>query len=115
MMLEVICLRLLAITDAYNAGSYGNPDWSNTKHFGGTVSSTDLVSGEMRGYVNRHAKDELETQALRTRVGKHGSWQDAGEGLPGGAKGDNGKDNNKNKDKKGKGAGAGAQPGAADG
>ena len=56
-----------AITEAYNAGRNGNPDWSSSKYFSGVQGVHELVSPEMRAFVNRAARTDLEIDSLRTK------------------------------------------------
>ena len=62
---EILARRIYQVTDAYSVP--GRISWANSKYFKGTTSVDDIVPQEMRSYVNRESRTEVELAAARAR------------------------------------------------
>ena len=70
---EILARRIFQVTDAHAVP--GRVSWANSKYFKGTTSVDDIVPQEMRSYVHRESRAEVELAAARARQ----------QGLAGGA------------------------------
>jgi hypothetical protein len=66
--LECACRRVAAMTTALQKGA-AHPDWSMASHIQGEKDPHELLSTERRTEANRSAREKLELEALRLRVG----------------------------------------------
>ena len=62
---EILVRRIYQVTDAYSVP--GRVSWANSKYFRGTTSVDEVVPAEMRSYVHRESRAEVELAAARSR------------------------------------------------
>ena len=62
---EILARRIFQVTDAHAVP--GRVSWANSKYFKGTASVDDIVPQEMRSYVHRESRAEVELAAARAR------------------------------------------------
>ena len=65
---ETISRRIMAIVDAFSAGSSSAPDWGAAKIITGYKGPEDVVSPTLRQWVARRGKDEVELHQARTKM-----------------------------------------------
>jgi hypothetical protein len=63
---EIIVRRIYQVTDAY--ANPGKISWANSKYFRGTVGIDEIVPQEMRSFVHRESRAEVELAAARART-----------------------------------------------
>ena len=80
---EVAARRIQSVIDAYSQDP-SKPQWNNARLYSGVSSAMELVSPELRHYVARRAKEEIEVDTMRTRNRTLGLAADASAagGLP---------------------------------
>ena len=62
---EILARRIYQVTDAYSIP--GRISWANSKYFRGTASIDEVIPAEMRSYVNRESRTEVELASARAR------------------------------------------------
>ena len=65
---ETISRRIMAIVDAFSAGSSSAPDWGAAKIITGYKGPEDVVSPTLRQWAARRGKDEVELHQARTKM-----------------------------------------------
>ena len=63
---EFLVRRIYQVTDAYAVP--GKISWANSKYFRGTSGIDEIVPQEMRSYVHRESRAEVELAAARSRT-----------------------------------------------
>ena len=63
---ETIARRVMAIVDAFSAGSSASPDWGAAKIITNYRGVEDVVSPQLRQWAARKGKEEVELHAART-------------------------------------------------
>ena len=65
--MEYACRRVQVIVDAY--GTPGKaPNWEMARYLSGQADGVNAVSRELRGWAAKHAKEDADIQAARTRA-----------------------------------------------
>ena len=62
---EIVARRIYQVTDAH--ATPGRVNWSNSKYLKGTVGVEDIVPQEMRSFVHRESRAEVELATARAR------------------------------------------------
>eukprot|EP00434_Breviolum_minutum_P037676 symbB.v1.2.033418.t1/scaffold4147.1/size43859/1 len=65
---ETIARRVMAIVDAFSAGSSASPDWGAAKIITNYRGPEDVVSPQLRQWAARKGKEEVELHAARTKI-----------------------------------------------
>ena len=65
---ETIARRVMAIVDAFSAGSSASPDWGAAKIITNYRGPEDVVSPQLRQWAARRGKEEVELHAARTKM-----------------------------------------------
>ena len=65
---ETISRRIMAIVDAFSAGSSSSPDWGAAKIITGYKGPEDVVSPTLRQWAARRGKDEIELHQARAKM-----------------------------------------------
>ena len=63
--LEILVRRIYQVTDAYAVP--GRISWANSKYYRGTTAIDEVVPAEMRSFVNRESRTEVELATARAR------------------------------------------------
>lgn len=77
---EVISRRIMAVVDAFNAGSSSMPDWGAAKVMTGYRGPEDVISPQLRQWAARKGKEEVDLHQarLKLREGKRPQTEEAG-------------------------------------
>ena len=62
---EILVWRIYQVTDAYSVP--GHISWANSKYYRGVAAIDEVVPSEMRSYVNRESRTEVELATARAR------------------------------------------------
>lgn len=77
---EVLSRRIMAIVDAFSAGTTGSPDWGAARVITGYKGPEDVLSPQLRQWAARKGKEEtdLHQARLKMREGRRGLSEEAG-------------------------------------
>ena len=65
LIFEILVRRIYQVTDAYSIP--GRISWANSKYYRGVAAIDEVVPSEMRSYVNRESRSEVELATARAR------------------------------------------------
>ena len=65
---ECISRRIMAIVDAFGAGSAGAPDWGAARIFTGYRGPEDIVMPQLKQWASKKGKEEVELHQARTKM-----------------------------------------------
>ena len=65
---ECISRRIMAIVDAFGAGTANSPDWGAARIFTGYRGPEDIVMPQLKQWASKKGKEEAELHQARTKM-----------------------------------------------
>lgn len=65
---ECISRRIMAIVDAFGAGTAGAPDWGAARIFTGYKGPEDIVMPQLKQWASKKGKEEVELYQARNKM-----------------------------------------------